>query len=323
MNRLIGEKPEEAPLPWDHIDKGITKHFLRKERENAYREINGADCKDGLCYSCGIQRKNGFAEYAQCYQDIKPLPRDVPLLTDNKNKSPEPLYKDLVEVNDSETVHHYRIHFIKEGFGKYLAHFDIVRAFERSCRRAQIKVVHSQGFNPRPRFSFGPPLRLGYSSEAEYVDLQVYGISAPLLMERLNLHLPEGIRILNIIPISLSLPSLMASINAAEYQIEIGRNKLSYEQIDKMLDESQIPLLRRVKGKEKTIDIRPYIESITPKDEILTIHTIFIEGRTARIGEILSTLFRRHPVDSRSFPVHRKSQMIKTNGTVRTPMDIG
>ena len=141
-------------------------------------------------------------------------------------------------------------------------------------------------------------------------------------MEQLNLHLPEGIRILNIIPISVSLPSLMASINAAEYQIEIGRNNLSDEQIKKMLDESHIPVLRRVKRKEKRIDIRPYIESITPKDEMLTIHTNFIEGRTARIGEILSTLFLSHPLDSRSFPVHRKSQMIKTNGTVHTPMDI-
>jgi radical SAM family uncharacterized protein/radical SAM-linked protein len=322
VNRLIEERPEEAPLPWDHIDKGVTRHFLRKERKNAYLEINGTDCKDGSCYSCGIQRKNGFAEYTQCYADIKSPSRDVPLLADKKDKSAEPLFMAAIEENDLETICHYRIHFIKEGFEKYLAHFDIVRAFERSCRRAQIKVVHSQGFNPRPKFSFGPPLRLGYSSEAEYVDLQVYTITAPLLMEQLNLHLPEGIRILNIIPISVSLPSLMASINAAEYQIKIGRNKLSDEQINKMLDESHIPVLRRVKGKEKRIDIRPYIESITPKDEMLTIHTNFIEGRTTRIGEILSTLFLSHPLDSRSFPVHRKSQMIKINGTVHTPMDI-
>jgi radical SAM family uncharacterized protein/radical SAM-linked protein len=322
INRLIEEKPEEAPLPWDHIDKGVTRHFLLIERKNAYNEVNSADCKDSSCYSCGLQRKNGFAEYTHCYTDIKSSSKEVPLLANKKIDSEEPLFVDSVEEIDSETVYHYRIHFIKEGFEKYLAHFDIVRAFERSCRRAQIKVVHSQGFNPRPKFAFGPPLRLGYSSEAEYVDLQVYAISAPLLMEQLNLHLPEGIRILNIIPISVSMPSLMASINAAEYQIKISQNKLSDAQIDKMFDESQIPVLRRVKGKEKKIDIRPYIESITPKDEILTIHTNFIEGRTARIGEILSTLFLSHPVDSRSFPVHRKSQMIKTNGTVRTPMDI-
>ncbi|MCD8392341.1 MAG: B12-binding domain-containing radical SAM protein, partial [Cloacibacillus porcorum] len=41
-------------LPWDHIDCGVTKDFLLREREKALAEVTTGDCRGG-CNGCGWQ----------------------------------------------------------------------------------------------------------------------------------------------------------------------------------------------------------------------------------------------------------------------------
>ena len=45
-------------FPWDHIDIGVTKDFLKKENEKAYSEEITSNCKDG-CAGCGATVFNG------------------------------------------------------------------------------------------------------------------------------------------------------------------------------------------------------------------------------------------------------------------------
>ena len=46
---------ESATLPWDTIDVGVSKDFLRRERETAYRGVVTPDCRQG-CSGCGANR---------------------------------------------------------------------------------------------------------------------------------------------------------------------------------------------------------------------------------------------------------------------------
>jgi radical SAM family uncharacterized protein len=46
--------PWDAPLPWDHIDIGISKKFLIKEAELARKALLTEDCTFGRCSRCGI-----------------------------------------------------------------------------------------------------------------------------------------------------------------------------------------------------------------------------------------------------------------------------
>jgi radical SAM-linked protein len=165
-------------------------------------------------------------------------------------------------------------------------------------------------------------LRLGYTSAAEYVDIQVYEESGPIIKEKLNDNLPDGIEILTIIPVKSSVPSLMASIDAMEYQITMTDYQISKLTIEQFLKESEIQVSRCVKGKIKTIDIRPFIDQIIQNDQILTVKTKSIDGRTVRINEVISELFVDHRNGIESFPVHKTRQLIKTNGSLVTPMDI-
>ena len=57
----------------------------------------------------------------------------------------------------------------------------------RSLRRADVPLVHSQGFNPKPRVSFGPALSVGVASEGEYMDFECWEpLDADELLERVR-----------------------------------------------------------------------------------------------------------------------------------------
>jgi radical SAM superfamily enzyme YgiQ (UPF0313 family) len=46
-------RPLEEPLPWDHIDTGVTKAYLAEEFRQSQRGETRADCREG-CVACGI-----------------------------------------------------------------------------------------------------------------------------------------------------------------------------------------------------------------------------------------------------------------------------
>ncbi|MDD5015460.1 MAG: TIGR03936 family radical SAM-associated protein, partial [Atribacterota bacterium] len=66
-----------------------------------------------------------------------------------------------------------RVKYFKDGPIKYISHLNLAQIFTRTLRRADIPVVISNGFNPRFRISFGPPLALGISSTSEYLDIRL------------------------------------------------------------------------------------------------------------------------------------------------------
>ena len=49
-------------LPWDHIDCGVTKEFLWREKEKAEQAVTTKDCREG-CNGCGLQRYKGVCSF--------------------------------------------------------------------------------------------------------------------------------------------------------------------------------------------------------------------------------------------------------------------
>ena len=60
-----------------------------------------------------------------------------------------------------------RIHFSKRGPAIFVPHIDLPILFTRAARRAGIPMEYSQGFSPRPRTAFGPPLPVGVVGVSE------------------------------------------------------------------------------------------------------------------------------------------------------------
>ncbi|MDD6050506.1 MAG: TIGR03960 family B12-binding radical SAM protein [Clostridiales bacterium] len=55
-------REKDEILPWDHIDCGITKEFLWREKEKADQAATTRDCRQG-CNGCGLQRYKGVCSF--------------------------------------------------------------------------------------------------------------------------------------------------------------------------------------------------------------------------------------------------------------------
>lgn len=307
----------ECSLPWDHIDKGVSKSFLKKERQNAYREILVSDCKTDRCHACGWQRKGGFRELVDCYQrQNDPAAVHPGKETATVASSPERV------AQQNRQFSKFRLQFTKTGLAKYLSHLDIVRTLERACRRAGIPLRYSEGFNPHPKLSFGPPLALGCTSDAEFVDVEIDSGYADNLQNALNSVLPDGFKIVRLQQVNLPVKSLGAIIDRAEYEVNLRQKDQLPEtlehELDNLLKRAEIIVERKVKGRLKKIDIRPFIEQVDFADGILRIRTRVLENRTVRIPEILTVLLGQ----SQGLSIHRKKQLIHDETAEKTPFDV-
>jgi hypothetical protein len=115
-----------------------------------------------------------------------------------------------------------RLRFEKRGSMRFTSHRDLMRIFRRAVAAAQIPVSFSQGFNPHPRFSFGPSLRTGWEGLDEYMDV-LLDAPAEDLAERCNLRLPDGLRVLEAGAVREEVPKLAADVSAARYEVIVDR----------------------------------------------------------------------------------------------------
>lgn len=151
---------------------------------------------------------------------------------------------------------------------RFLSHLDYLRLFARALRRAGLPVAYSQGFNPHPKLAFGPPLPVGVTSSAEYLDLELAEpVPLPGLMMQLGQALPEGIRVKEAREIKGKVPALMAVIERARYRVtvplpEMGPDLPWPETVARLLARPSIVISRRTKAGERLQEIRPGIFSL-------------------------------------------------------------
>ncbi len=76
------EIQEDAPLPWDHLDSGVTKEYQLADWKRALREVTIGDCRYESCGQCGILDKYKGIKYH--YE--KPMPPEnspLPLIEES------------------------------------------------------------------------------------------------------------------------------------------------------------------------------------------------------------------------------------------------
>ncbi len=314
---------DSSPLPWDHIDKGVTKKFLWTERNKARQGEITRDCRENSCSSCGWQRKNGFRELVTCCENNQPT-GSIDSLTGTRQAS-----RAVSQPTDTRPAKHenqslltIRVHYEKTGYTRFISHLDCMRLFDRALRRAEVPVAYSIGYNPRPKLSFSPALSLGYTSSAEYFDLELLGDCGDDLKDRLNAILPEGITIVETKTITKKVPSLQSSITTLVYQVDLKDNAIQQSALYNLLNLPDIFITRPNKGREQSIDIKPFIESASTLNGSLKIHLISQQGKTVRVEDILSYLFQSPREQLPFLPIHRQNQFVKVDNHYYTPMEI-
>ncbi|HWN82709.1 MAG TPA: TIGR03936 family radical SAM-associated protein, partial [Candidatus Udaeobacter sp.] len=123
-----------------------------------------------------------------------------------------------------ESAPHYRLRFQKTDPVRFISHLDVVRLFDRALRRAGIAVAFSTGYSRHPKLSFGPPLPVGMIGWDEYLDVELAEERPAEFVDFINAELPDGIRILESVPIVSKVQSLMSLIDHADYCVRFSRH---------------------------------------------------------------------------------------------------
>jgi radical SAM-linked protein len=111
--------------------------------------------------------------------------------------------------------------YSKQGDAAFLSHRETMRALERSLRRSRLPLTFTEGYSPRPRMSFSPALPLGVAAEVEYLEVAVDGeVDTTEARDRLNMALPEGLRVNEIICLAPKMPKLSRWTRYGLYRIE-------------------------------------------------------------------------------------------------------
>lgn len=159
-----------------------------------------------------------------------------------------------------------RLKYEKNDEVKYLGHLDTMTMFDRTFRRANIKLKFSQGFNPKPSIVFALPSGSGLISKSEIIEVELEeNIDENDLVERLNNNLPNGFKVLT----ASNAPdnkSLMAKVIESEYEVYIKfENEDNKEKLVKKVTEifisDEILVDKKVKADKPKVDIniKPFI----------------------------------------------------------------
>ena len=310
-------------LPWDFIDKGITKSFLKQEYKKALNNEETDDCRLTSCNACGLithpECQTIIHKKKQKKADDLNIDKDI---SDNYGRS-----RKLINVKVEPSIKKIRLKYSKNMDICFTSHLDMTRIFERTFLRAGIRLAYSQGFNPHPKMSFGPPLPMGYTSDAEYMDIQLLQDKVSDLGLILNRILPKGISILDAKILFGKKESLVSAINFATYYVYLNKN---YDQSflnNKIIDFSERDeiLFKRIKKNgTQQVNIKDYIHEIKIGDNTasLLISTILENGKTARIDEILTELFGLTKEEVLLTRVKRLCLLISNSEETITPLEV-
>ena len=157
-----------------------------------------------------------------------------------------------------------KITYKKSGTAVYIGHLELAQVFERALRRTSLPIKYSEGFNPRMRLSWGPPLPLGVIGLAEEMLIEMDGwVNPARVRQELPDKFPEGIEILKVEIGNPRADSLDSSAQASEYTLELSESdaaKLATE-LPAILQQATLLIDKKSKAGIKKTNIRPMIFS--------------------------------------------------------------
>ncbi len=159
----------------------------------------------------------------------------------------------------------FRILFNKGIRVRYISHLDVLRYWERCIRRAELPLSYSQGFTPHPKIAFAGPLALGFTAEAEVLDVTL-DERVPLdeFRSRLAVETTEDLGVVTLEEIPLSTPPPQAAVLWADYAIDLPEVQPgdAAATVNQFLALASLEWTEERKEKARTFDLRATIPSL-------------------------------------------------------------
>ncbi len=290
--------PFSADLPWSHIEKGRSVESLVAERQRTSTTL----------------------------RDYTPMVREA-----TEESSDSMLYgrgkKMVVSRNAAApTKNRARLRWGKTARYRFMSHLDNLRMIERALRRARVPVSYSQGFNPTPKLSFGPPLPLGFTSEAEYVDITLEVTLMAYMIESLRKALPDGFNVADAKVVLGKSTSLSAALNRVRYELSLdcwAKDAPLQEMIERALTSDTLVIERPSKDYTKPVDIRPALYELSIADDKVSMLLGLGEAGYARPTEVAQFLTTGLLLPINGLPFHRREMYrLETDGRRIDAMDL-
>jgi len=275
------ERAQEEPLPWDHIPSGVDREFLLGEYRKSLIAETTPDCREAGCVTCGA-----------CTREQK---NTLPPMREQALPSGEAGVGVKAWTSEADTVvRRLRFVFSKVGDLRFLGHLETIKAIERACRRAGIPLAFSGGFSPKPRITFALSLPTGAEGLHEFMDLELAEtISVKEVVDRVNGNLPRGLSLIRGWKVPPESGALNGRVCHMTYRALLPDSWDGLKQLTEcFMERESIPVIRVRKGKERTLDLKDYLLSLTAHDERTIVYTLELKGEkgSARPAEVVQAL---------------------------------
>lgn len=264
----------EEVLPWDHIDVGVSRGFLLRERERALAEESTGDCRTGPCQDCGVCDFSDRLTRLAVGPFSPPPPPPVP--------GGEPVY--------------YRFRLEKMGPARFLGHLEMISQLMRGFRRAGYDLAHSEGFNPHPKLKVDSALPLGVESLVENLEVGLLnGADLDEIAQKVNDSLPDGLRIADG---RRSRPGeKLPEPDLVTYRVESPAD-LEQEILDGFMAAEVFLYNRQTPKGDREIDMKGALKELSLEGKRLLMAVVGKAGGRPKPSEILQAVFGLNQEDA-------------------------
>ncbi|MCI0459972.1 MAG: TIGR03936 family radical SAM-associated protein [Gemmataceae bacterium] len=182
-----------------------------------------------------------------------------------------------------------RLRFRKDGDLRLVSHRDLMKCFERMCRRAALPVITTQGYHPQPRIVFPLSLALGIVGLDEAVEIELEGRHDPkVVAAALARVAPPGLTILSARRIALKASGQARRVCfrtplPPHHRAGLGGRIQSFLNAKECWFERTRPNRRR-------LNLRPFVRDLCLLEDTLEIDLWVTPTGTARPDEVLAVL---------------------------------
>ncbi len=211
-------------LPWDFVDTGVEKRYLKSEFNKACDGVLTGSCYYYSCSNCGVCCKGPGGPRMPGHSDSNSRAADT-----RKEITSETNIRSEVNLSgNGRELPGYKIifQFTKLGMFRFISHLDLLGVFVKAGRRAGIPFRYSKGFNPKPRFILPFPLALGIESGYELGEVILDGsIDTENFCRIYNERLPEELKVVRS-KICNHRKSIASNSFYHDYEIQCGNEDL-------------------------------------------------------------------------------------------------
>lgn len=165
----------------------------------------------------------------------------------------------MVQVNNTPIT--LRVKFCKVGELQYISHLDLVRTMMKIIVRAKLPLWYTEGFNPKPKLTFAAPLSIGTESVCEFMDIRLTEkIDPQKAMDALNANMTLQMQASE----AYYPENKMTALRWLSYEISVNTAGMSDELAERCrlaLNSDTLPILKKTKSGETTVDIKPLVKS--------------------------------------------------------------